>query len=67
MKCKRCEAKMNKPELQSERPSVAASTPIATSVIFEVRNITMKEAIQLVRSLATASRSPQQTESDHSQ
>jgi hypothetical protein len=57
---------MTKPQLQPERITAADSARPPAGEILEIRNVTLKQAIQLVRSLATASPQAQQTESDRS-
>jgi hypothetical protein len=57
---------MIKPKLQLESVAASDNTSLTTHEIFEVHNITLKEAIELVRSLATASQMPPQSESDRS-
>jgi hypothetical protein len=55
-------------KVRIDRFTVPQESESNTLEIFEVRNITLKEAIQMVRSLATVSQrsAAPQTESDHS-
>jgi hypothetical protein len=43
---------MGTPKLQPERITATASARVAAPEIIEIRNITLKEALQMVRALA---------------
>jgi hypothetical protein len=57
---------MTKPRLQLESVTLIHNPYLAEGEIVEVHNVTLKEAIELVRSLAIASPRSPQSESDHS-
>jgi hypothetical protein len=57
---------MTKPRLQLESVTPIHNPYVAEGEIVEIRNITLKEAVQMVRLLATGSSQSPQSESDHS-
>jgi hypothetical protein len=57
---------MPKAKLHPEKNTAARTPKPAARKIVETHNVSLKEAIQLVRSLATASPQPQRSESDRS-
>jgi hypothetical protein len=52
MKCTRCGATLTKPKLQLEPITAADAAHVVGGKIIEIRNVTLKEALQLVRALA---------------
>jgi len=57
VKCKQREAPMTKPILEPMHPSVPENSHFADGAVIEVRNITLKEALEIVRALHNAARS----------
>jgi hypothetical protein len=51
---------MGTPKLQPERIAATESARVATPEIIEIRNITLKEALQMVRALADRMEPPEQ-------